>query len=517
MRAGGFVRCPVPRRSSRAAPGAQEGAQGREGQLQRPAQAIQVRPADRAARRAVRLGAPPHQASATSAACGSSASTPRRASTGMSYSTLISGLKKANIEVNRKLLADLAVRDAARVRQARGGGEVGGGLTPMSSATAERGDPAWLVADPAAVLPTWRCGARRLQGLEPGGSRLRGARARTGAIAARAAIAAELQARQTAALGRERGVVTLALAGMPAARDRTAQGVRPRPQPAQGGARRGRRTPARAARPEREPRPPARSTSRFPGAGPGWATRTCWRRSATSCSTCSTGSATRVYTSPGGRAARRTTSASSTSRPTIRRATPTTRTRESTRSCSAPTPRPGWVRAMEALQPPLRLVFPGRVYRAEQSTRATWTSSTRSTGCSSTRTSAWRTSRRRSTRSRARSIGSNVRTRLIPIYFPFVEPGAARRRLRDLRRHGPRARGGRRKRCPVCKGGGWIELLGAGMVHPNVFRAVGYDPGTVDRLRVRHGARAHRDGAIRHPRDPLFLENDLRFLSSSDP
>jgi phenylalanyl-tRNA synthetase alpha chain len=67
--------------------------------------------------------------------------------------------------------------------------------------------------------------------------------------------------------------------------------------------------------------------------------------------------------------------------------------------------------------------------------------------------------------------------------------------------------------CPVCKGEGWIELLGCGMVDPNVFEAVGYDPekytgfafgmGVERALMQKYGIDDIR----------LFYENDVRFLS----
>ena len=52
-------------------------------------------------------------ASARCASCGSSGSTPRRAQNGLTYGQFVNGLKKADIELDRKILADLAVRDSA--------------------------------------------------------------------------------------------------------------------------------------------------------------------------------------------------------------------------------------------------------------------------------------------------------------------------------------------------------------------------------------------------------------------
>ena len=69
-----------------------------------------------------------------------------------------------------------------------------------------------------------------------------------------------------------------------------------------------------------------------------------------------------------------------------------------------------------------------------------------------------------------------------------------------------------RKRCSVCSGSGWIELLGAGMVHPNVLRSVGYDPEAVTGFAFGMGL--ERIAMVRYgiPEIRLFLENDTRFL-----
>jgi phenylalanyl-tRNA synthetase alpha chain len=103
-----------------------------------------------------------------------------------------------------------------------------------------------------------------------------------------------------------------------------------------------------------------------------------------------------------------------------------------------------------------------------------------------------------------------VRTRLVPVYFPFVEPGAQLDVSCVICDGSGRSKEG--ARCPVCKGSGWIELLGAGMVHPNVFRAVGWDPEEVTGFAFGMGL--ERIAMMRHriPEIRLFLENDLRFL-----
>ncbi|HKB70594.1 MAG TPA: phenylalanine--tRNA ligase subunit alpha [Thermoanaerobaculia bacterium] len=100
-------------------------------------------------------------------------------------------------------------------------------------------------------------------------------------------------------------------------------------------------------------------------------------------------------------------------------------------------------------------------------------------------------------------FGRDTKVRFTCSYFPFVEPGAQAAMTCFLC-------GG--AGCRICKGSGWIEILGAGMVHPHVLRVCGVDPevysgfafGTgVDRLALlKYGV----------PDLRLFFENDLRFL-----
>ncbi len=72
-------------------------------------------------------------------------------------------------------------------------------------------------------------------------------------------------------------------------------------------------------------------------------------------------------------------------------------------------------------------------------------------------------------------------------------------------------RGGERG-CRICKGSGWVEILGAGMIDPNVFRAVGYDPEEVSGFAFGMGI--ERITMLKYQIDDirLFFANDLRFL-----
>ncbi len=179
---------------------------------------------------------------------------------------------------------------------------------------------------------------------------------------------------------------------------------------------------------------------------------------------------------------------------------------------------PGWVRAMEEAARgerdlPLRLVFPGRVYRAEQVDASHMDQFHQMDGLFVDRDVSM-ADLKSTLNLFARSIyGAGVRTRLVPIYFPFVEPGCQM----DVScvicgGEGRIAEGASARRCSVCKGSGWLEVLGAGMVHPNVFRAVGLDPEQVTGFAFGMGL--ERIAMLRHgiPEIRLFLENDVRFL-----
>ena len=103
-----------------------------------------------------------------------------------------------------------------------------------------------------------------------------------------------------------------------------------------------------------------------------------------------------------------------------------------------------------------------------------------------------------------RVFGRDVTLRLRPSYFPFVEPGAEY----DISCIFCDGRG-----CSRCKGSGFIELGGAGMVHPAVFEKVGYDAERYTGFAF--GLGIERIAMLKHGIDDIRLlyENDLRFLS----
>ncbi|MDR2089674.1 MAG: phenylalanine--tRNA ligase subunit alpha [Clostridiales Family XIII bacterium] len=100
-------------------------------------------------------------------------------------------------------------------------------------------------------------------------------------------------------------------------------------------------------------------------------------------------------------------------------------------------------------------------------------------------------------------FGEDVKTRFRPHFFPFTEPIAEM----DMSCFKCGGRG-----CRVCKGGGWIEVLGCGMVHPNVLRVGGVD--TERHTGFAFGMGVERIAMLRHGIDDirLFYENDMRFI-----
>ena len=101
-------------------------------------------------------------------------------------------------------------------------------------------------------------------------------------------------------------------------------------------------------------------------------------------------------------------------------------------------------------------------------------------------------------------MGDGVTVRFRPHFFPFTEPSVEV----DFSCHVCKGKG-----CGVCKQSGWIEVAGAGMVDPRVFRHVGYDPEQVSGYAFGFGV--ERIAMIKYgiPDIRWFYENDIRFLS----
>jgi phenylalanyl-tRNA synthetase alpha chain len=103
-------------------------------------------------------------------------------------------------------------------------------------------------------------------------------------------------------------------------------------------------------------------------------------------------------------------------------------------------------------------------------------------------------------------FGAAANVRFRPSYFPFTEPSA------EVDTTCPKC-GGKDPRCNMCGGSGWIELGGAGMVHPNVLREVGYDADRYSGWAFGFGV--ERLGLARYEVDDIrrFVNSDLDFLT----
>lgn len=102
-------------------------------------------------------------------------------------------------------------------------------------------------------------------------------------------------------------------------------------------------------------------------------------------------------------------------------------------------------------------------------------------------------------------FGPQTAVRLRPSFFPFTEPSAEL----DVSCF---ICGGDNPSCRVCGGGGWLEMLGCGMVDPNVLETAGYDSGVLSGFAF--GVGVERLAMVRHGLDSIknFIDNDVRFL-----
>jgi phenylalanyl-tRNA synthetase alpha chain len=161
-------------------------------------------------------------------------------------------------------------------------------------------------------------------------------------------------------------------------------------------------------------------------------------------------------------------------------------------------------RFMEKHSPPIRIISPGKCYRNETITARSHVQFHQIDGFYVDKGVTFRDLLHTLREFLQRLFGSDLKTRFRPSYFPFVEPGLEV----DLSCLVCKGKG-----CGICKHTGWLEVLGAGMVHPEVLKGGGIDPevysgfawgmGIERLLMIRHGIKDIR----------LFTENDTRFLS----
>ncbi len=173
---------------------------------------------------------------------------------------------------------------------------------------------------------------------------------------------------------------------------------------------------------------------------------------------------------------------------------------------------PVQVRAMEAQEPPIYIVVPGKTYRRDND--ATHTPMFHQVEGLAVDEDITLGDLQGVLLEFARAIfGPERDIRLRPHYFPFTEPSVEV----DVSCFACNGTGAldRGVRCNLCKGSGWIEILGSGMVDPNVLGFVagnGYDPERVQGFAFGMGI--ERIAMLRHgvPDLRLFFENDVRFL-----
>ena len=172
---------------------------------------------------------------------------------------------------------------------------------------------------------------------------------------------------------------------------------------------------------------------------------------------------------------------------------------------------PVQVRAMEAHPPPLYIIVPGRVFRPDSD--ATHTPQFRQVEGLAVDEDVTMADLQGTLLAFARAVfGDERQVRLRPHNFPFTEPSAEVDVSCFRCRDGFMPDG---SRCRICKGSTWLEILGAGMVDPNVFEYVrehGYDPDRVQGFAF--GLGIERVAMLKHEVSDLrlFYDNDVRFL-----
>jgi phenylalanyl-tRNA synthetase alpha chain len=172
---------------------------------------------------------------------------------------------------------------------------------------------------------------------------------------------------------------------------------------------------------------------------------------------------------------------------------------------------PMQVRAMERQPPPLYIIVPGRTYRPDND--ATHTPQFHQIEGLAVDTDITLGDLQGTLLAFARAIfGSDRQVRLRPHFFPFTEPSVEVDVSCFNCNDGYLPDG---SRCPLCKGTAWIEILGSGMVDPNVFEYVrdrGYDPERVQGFAFGMGI--ERIAMLKHgvPDLRLLYDNDVRFL-----
>ena len=164
---------------------------------------------------------------------------------------------------------------------------------------------------------------------------------------------------------------------------------------------------------------------------------------------------------------------------------------------------PMQIRAMEEHGVPIRMISPGRVYRKDE-VDATHSPMFHQIEGLVVDKGVTMADLKGTLNAVIREIyGSGTKTRFRPHHFPFTEPSCEV----DIQCHKCGGKG-----CPTCKGEGWIEVLGAGMVHPKVLRNCGIDPDVYSGFAFGFGLERMAMGRFKISDLRLIFENDIRFL-----
>ncbi len=164
---------------------------------------------------------------------------------------------------------------------------------------------------------------------------------------------------------------------------------------------------------------------------------------------------------------------------------------------------PVQIRVMENMAPPIRTVMPGRVYRNEAISVRSLAEFHQIEGLYVDRNVTFAEMKGMLVAFVQRFYGSDTRYTFRPSFFPFTEPSAEM----DISCFLCKGNG-----CRVCKFTGWLEILGCGMVHPNVLRACNIDPETFSGFAFGMGVERITMLRTGIPDIRMLYENDLRVL-----
>jgi len=164
---------------------------------------------------------------------------------------------------------------------------------------------------------------------------------------------------------------------------------------------------------------------------------------------------------------------------------------------------PGQIRIMGDHKPPLAVIIPGRVYRPDAVDASHSFMFHQIEGLLIEKDVKFSDLKGLLTVFCKRLFGKDIKMRFRPHFFPFTEPSAEV----DISCYLCKAKG-----CSVCGRKGWLEIMGCGMVHPNVFKAVGYKKGQYTGLAFGMGI--ERIAMLKYGINDIriFFENDIRFL-----